>query len=268
MRAGGRVPADESSRGLFAGLRYVLRDKLLGPMMGAAAFINFAAQGLIAMLPVLVVRRFDENPKILGFFFAAFGAGALLGSLVAAQVVRKVTLLEARGCRDRRDGGPAVAARARPALARGRPGACRLRVLRAARERADHRDPDRAYARCAAPEGADGRDDDRSVIGPLGFLAVGLALQHVGMTVVFLAIAAGFSAGALAFSAAVNRGGAEEEAQAGPASDLAPVLQVEAWRGLVRRGTGRSPAPERAAVDLGARDVLRDGANGAFSFAS
>ncbi|HSP72033.1 MAG TPA: hypothetical protein VLN26_06665, partial [Gaiellaceae bacterium] len=51
------------------------------------------------------------------------------------------------------------------------------------------------------------------VIGPLGFLVVGQALQHVGMRVVFLAIAAGFSAAAVAFSAAVRRG---EEADAAP----------------------------------------------------
>jgi len=67
------------------------------------------------------------------------------------------------------------------------------------------------------------------VIGPLGFLAVGQALQHVGMRLVFLAIAAGFSAAALAFSAAVRGGDAgEEERDARPASDLAAVLPAEA----------------------------------------
>jgi hypothetical protein len=68
-----------------------------------------------------------------------------------------------------------------------------------------------------------------SVIGPLGFLAVGQSLQHVGMRVLFLAIAAGFTAGALAFSAAVRRGDAgEEKGDAVPAADLAPVLPAEA----------------------------------------
>jgi hypothetical protein len=68
------------------------------------------------------------------------------------------------------------------------------------------------------------------VIGPLGFVAVGQALGHVGMRVVFLAIAAGFTAGALAFSAAVRRGDGvgEEEADARPAGDLAAVLPAEA----------------------------------------
>src|SRR5262249_13357599 len=97
VRAGKRIAGDESSRGLFAGLRYVVHDKLLGPMAATAAWINFVSQGLIAMLPVLVVRRFDADAHIVGYFFAAFGAGALLGSLVASQVVRKVPLLKLAG---------------------------------------------------------------------------------------------------------------------------------------------------------------------------
>jgi hypothetical protein len=69
-----------------------------------------------------------------------------------------------------------------------------------------------------------------TVIGPLGFLAVGQALQHVSMSVLFLAIAVGFSAGAIAFSAAARRGSdaREEEGDAVPAGDLAAVLPAEA----------------------------------------
>ena len=229
VRAGGRVPADESSRGLFAGLRYVLRDKLLGPTLGVAAFINFAAQGLFAMLPVLAVRRFDENPRILGFFFAAFGAGALLGSLFAAQIVRKVKLT--------RLAGVAIVAMAIPLwlLALTLPWPAVVVVLA-------------AFGFCAPlvnapifaimtvrtppalrPKVLTAVMTIAQVIGPLGFLAAGLALQYVGMRVVFLAIAAGFSAGALAFSAAVRGGDAgEEERDARPASDLAAVLPAEA----------------------------------------
>jgi hypothetical protein len=68
------------------------------------------------------------------------------------------------------------------------------------------------------------------VIGPRGFLAVGQSLQYVGMSVLFLAIAAGFTVGAVAFSAAVRRGDdpGKEEADAFPAADLAAVLPAEA----------------------------------------
>jgi small neutral amino acid transporter SnatA (MarC family) len=67
-----------------------------------------------------------------------------------------------------------------------------------------------------------------SLIGPLGFLAVGQALQHVGIRVVALAIAVGFTAAAAAFSAAVRRGAGEEKPRAVPAGDLATVLTAEA----------------------------------------
>jgi MFS family permease len=229
VRAGARVAADESSRGLFAGLRYVLRDKLLGPTLGAAAFINFAAQGLFAMLTVLAVRRFGENPRILGFFFASFGAGALVGSLFAAQIVRKVKLT--------RLAGVAIVAMAVPLwlLAVTLPWPAVMVVLA-------------AFGFCAPlvnapifailtvrvppplrPKVMTAVMTIAQVIGPLGFLAVGVALQHVRMQVVFLAIAAGFSAAALAFSAAVRGGDAREEVgDARPAADLAAVLPVEA----------------------------------------
>ena len=229
VRAGGRVAPDESSRGLFAGLRYVLRDRLLGPMLAAAAFINFAAQGLFAMLPVLVLRRFDEDTKVLGFLFASFGAGALIGSLIAAQIVRKVALTKLAGL--------AILGMAVPLwlLAITLPWPAVLVVLA-------------GFGICAPlvnapvlsiltvrtpaplrPKVMTAVMTISSVIGPLGFLAVGQALQHVGMPVVFLAIAAGFTVGALAFSAAVRRGSrpGEEEAHPVPPRDLATVLPVE-----------------------------------------
>jgi len=230
VRAGRRVAPDESSRGLFAGLRYVVRDPLLGPMMAAAAFMNFIAQALIAMLPVLVLRRFDADARIVGFLFSGFGAGALIGSVIAASVVRKVPLLKLAG------GAILVMAVPLWLLALELPWPLVIVVLA-------------AFGVCAPLVNAPvlGLLTVRTpevlrpkvmtavmtlslVIGPLGFLAVGQSLQHVGMSVLFLAIAAGFSVGAVAFSAAVRRGDGpgKEEANAIPAADLAAVLPAEA----------------------------------------
>jgi len=178
------------------------------------------------MLPVLVVRRFDENPKILGFFFAAFGAGALIGSLIAAQVVRKVALTKLAGLAILGMAvplwllaitlpwplvlvvlalfgvfAPLVNAPVLALLTVRTPGPLRPKVMTAVMTLS-------------------------AIIGPLGFLAVGQALQYVGMTVVFLAIAAGFSAGAIAFSVAVRRSG-EEKADTVPTADLATVRPAE-----------------------------------------
>jgi len=228
VRAGKRVEPDASSQGVLAGLRFLLRDRVLGPMLGAAAFINFAAQGILALIPVLVLRRYDADPKILGFCFASFGAGALVGSLVAAQVVRKVPLLKLAGF--------AILGMALPlwfvAISMPWPvfmvvfavfggfaplvNAPLLSILTV-------RPPV-----SLRPKVITAVMTVSALIGPLGFLAVGQALQHVGIRVVALGIAAGFTAAALAFSAATRRGDAgEEEAHPVPAGDLAPVFPAE-----------------------------------------
>lgn len=227
VRAGKRVAQDESSRGVFAGLRYVVRDSLLGPMMAAAAFMNFIAQALIAMLPVLVVRRFDADPKIVGFLFAAFGIGALIGSLIAASVVRKVPLLKLVGS--------AILVMAVPLwlLVIDLPWPAVVAVLAAFGVCAPLVNaPLIALLTVRTPEALRPKVLTAVMtisvsIGPLGFLAVGQSLQYVGMSVLFLAIAAGFTVGAIAFSAAVRRNAGEEEADAVPAPELAAVLAVE-----------------------------------------
>jgi hypothetical protein len=76
------------------------------------------------------------------------------------------------------------------------------------------------------------------IVGPLGFLAAAQSLQYVSLTIVFLVVAVGFTIGAVAFSTAVTRGEAasvalsagpdrEEEPDAVPAVDRAPVVPVE-----------------------------------------
>ena len=228
VRAGKRVAPDESSRGVLAGLRYVVRDPLLGPMMAAAAFMNFIAQALVAMLPVLVVRRFDEDPKIVGFLFAGFGAGALIGSIIAANVVRKVPLVKLAGT--------AILLMAVPLwlLAIDLPWPAVVAVLAAFGVCAPLVNaPVMGLLTVRTPEALRPKVltavmTISVVIGPLGFLAVGQSLQYVGMSVLFLAIAAGFTVGAVAFSAALRRNDAgKEEAHATPPPDLAAVLAAE-----------------------------------------
>jgi predicted MFS family arabinose efflux permease len=197
-------------------------------MMGAAAVINFVAQGLFGAIPVLVLRRYDADPKILGFCFAAFGGGALAGSLLAAQIVRKVQLLKLASL--------AILVMALPLwfLAISMPWPVVLVVLGAFGYCAPLVNAPVLAILTTRPPGSlrpkviTAVMTISVVIGPLGFLAVGQALQHVGLRVVFLATAAGFTAGAIAFSAAARRGGSgEEEAHAVPAGDLAAVFPPE-----------------------------------------
>jgi len=206
VHAGKRVAGDESSRGLFAGLRFLVHDRLLGPTMVAAAVINMVAEGLVVTLPVLVFRRYGADAKIVGFLFAAFGGGALVGSLLASQLVRKVPLLRlaslgilamslplwllaipmpwwvvvfvlgAFGCCAPLVNSPMIAV-----LTVRTPEALRAKVLTAV-------------------------VTISSVIGPLGFLLAGEGLQYVSLSVVYVFVAVGFTLGAIAFSAAVRNG--------------------------------------------------------------
>ncbi|TMK62388.1 MAG: MFS transporter [Actinobacteria bacterium] len=159
VRAGKRVPQDDSSRGLLAGVRYLVHDRLLGPTLAAAAVVNFVAQGLVATLPVLVFRRYGADAKVVGFLFAAFG-----GARVADRA--QDPAVAARCGRDRGDGLAALAADRVDAVVDRDRRDRRVRGLRAARERADDRRAHRAHARRVAAEGDDRRDDDLRHVRP------------------------------------------------------------------------------------------------------
>jgi MFS family permease len=239
VRAGKRVAPDDSARGVFAGLRYLVRDRLLGPTLAAASILNFVAQALVATLPVLVVRRYGADAKIVGFLFAAFGGGALIGSVLASQIVRKVPLM--------RIAAVGILAMALPlwALSISMPWWLVIVVLAAFGLCAPLVNaPMIAVLTVRTPEALRPKVMTAvmtlsGVVGPLGFLAAGQSLQYVSLTLAFLVAAAGFTIGAVAFSTAVTRGEAasialpahgdgKQEADAVPAVDLAAVVAVEA----------------------------------------
>jgi MFS family permease len=94
VRAGRRVEAAARQRGVLAGLKFLLGDSLLGPMMIAACLINFVAQGIVLGVQGVAYFRYDANAHVLGFLFAGFGVGAFLGAVVAQQATQKVPLLK------------------------------------------------------------------------------------------------------------------------------------------------------------------------------
>jgi len=81
------LPATEESRGVFAGLRFLLRDRLLRALGVTALFLNGFGQMLVAALPVLAYEQHGGSSRVAGAFFASFGAGAILGSLLAVRIV-------------------------------------------------------------------------------------------------------------------------------------------------------------------------------------
>ena len=84
---GRALAADEESRGVFAGLKYVANDRLLGPASLTILLFGLLAPFLFASLPVLAFVRYDGDPKIAGWLFASWGAGTLAGSAIAYRVV-------------------------------------------------------------------------------------------------------------------------------------------------------------------------------------
>jgi len=94
VSAGAAAAPSAESGGVLAGLRFLMRDGLLGPIMIVACALNFFTQGLIIGLQALAYFRYDADARVLGYLFAAFGAGALCGALAAQRLVREVDLLK------------------------------------------------------------------------------------------------------------------------------------------------------------------------------
>ncbi len=80
------LPPTEDSRGVLAGIRFVAHDRLLRVLGLTALLANGFGQILVAGLTVLAYEEFG-SAKVAGVFFAAFGAGAVLGSIVAVRAV-------------------------------------------------------------------------------------------------------------------------------------------------------------------------------------
>jgi MFS family permease len=81
------LPATDESKGLLAGVRFLVRDPVLAPLGITALFLNMFGQMLTASLPVLAYEQHGGSSRVAGAFFAAFGAGAVVGSVAAMKLV-------------------------------------------------------------------------------------------------------------------------------------------------------------------------------------
>jgi MFS family permease len=81
------------ARGVAAGIRFILGDRLLRAWTMAFVLIDIAWQALFATMPVLVVRHYDADPRVLGWIFGALGAGALAGAAAAYRLVGRFDAL-------------------------------------------------------------------------------------------------------------------------------------------------------------------------------
>jgi MFS family permease len=80
-------PQTDDARGVFAGLRFLLRDPLLWRIGLAAIFLNMFGSMMSAALPVLAFDDFGESSRVAGALFASLGAGALVGMVLAVKLM-------------------------------------------------------------------------------------------------------------------------------------------------------------------------------------
>ena len=94
VSVGKAAASSAESGGLLAGLGFLMRDGLLGPIVIVACALTFFVQGLTVGLQALAFFRYDADARVLGYLFAALGAGALVGAIAAQLLVRDIDLLK------------------------------------------------------------------------------------------------------------------------------------------------------------------------------
>jgi len=206
------VAAGQDSGGMLAGLRFVLRDRFLGPIMITVVVSNMLGQAMIAALPVLAYEEFGRSARVAGAFFAAMGIGAVLGSFAAFGIVGRFSALHVATF--------AVLAGAVPKwfLGLDLPAVGIVVVLAASSfwnpvgnavmiSLMTVRTPTalRAKVMTAVITFA-------TIAGPIGLVLAGPALAAYGAQAVFLAIAAGMTVSALWFAVVALRNGAQPAA--------------------------------------------------------
>jgi predicted MFS family arabinose efflux permease len=83
--------------GVLGGIRFFLRDRLLGPLGTTLIVLNFVGAAVSATIPFYAYTSFGESAGVAGLFYTAGGAGALAGSVVAVAVTRRFPPLRLAG---------------------------------------------------------------------------------------------------------------------------------------------------------------------------
>jgi MFS family permease len=216
-------PAAEETGGVLAGLRFVFTDKLLTPLTVIITSFGFLSAGISAALPFYAFDEF-QSPRVAGFFSAALGAGALVGTAFAVVFVQRVKPLRLAGLGILGFVVPLWVLPFEPPLAvifpalftatlftplvngpligvltKRTPGALRAKMMTALM----------TLSTLAAPG---------------GFLAAGQVIERWGVVPVFAIVAVGVTLLALAFSFIVLTHRDEDEIEVEPAVSVEPEL--------------------------------------------
>jgi len=216
VRAGKRVAPTAQSQGVLAGLRFLMSDGLLGPIMIAACVINFVAQGLIIGLQGIAFFRYDADAHVLGLLFGSFGVGALAGAIVAQHLARTADLLKMAAF--------AIVVMPLPIFLLAVPlpwGVSMLVVATFAFFTPLVNAPILGVLTVRTPEALRPKVMTSvmtvaSLASPLGFLAAGLALRSISLSTFFVVVPAALTLGGLAFASILLRNRAAPDVAAVP----------------------------------------------------
>ena len=81
----------EAGRGvdILAGVRHIVRTPFLRSVVGTQVLGQASFQALVLALPVLAFEGYGQDARVAGILQGAWGAGALIGSMLAIPLVRR-----------------------------------------------------------------------------------------------------------------------------------------------------------------------------------
>lgn len=87
VRGGARVAQDDTSRGVTAGMRFLVKDKLLGPLTLTLIVLDGSANAISVAVPLLAFTHYHQDPRIAGWIFMGFGIGAVIGFMTVVKLL-------------------------------------------------------------------------------------------------------------------------------------------------------------------------------------
>lgn len=87
VRGGARVEQDDASRGVMAGVRFLTRDKLLGPLTLTLIVLDGSANAISVAVPLLAFSHYHQDARVAGWIFMGFGVGAVVGSVAVMKLL-------------------------------------------------------------------------------------------------------------------------------------------------------------------------------------
>jgi MFS family permease len=93
VRVAREVHDKDAAGGVWAGVGYLRRDRLVARASLSSLTFGFIFPILVASFPVLAYRQYHHNARVAGLLLSTIGAGQVVGSLLAYRLVTKLAPL-------------------------------------------------------------------------------------------------------------------------------------------------------------------------------